>query len=232
MQMIVRGFTSALAFLAGNIFSTSAMAQVDVGAGLQTGYPYLFNRLDKSGYRQSSLIGLSAGIAYKFGDSYFYPAISGSVASLTLPIARVDGFVWSDEFTKRDIMLNLKHKSRLKNAEINWYAGIGVAFISADLSSVSSANGNYAGSVSDSSEYHIASAAANIGLDYKFRLSATYPHWFLGIDANLQAVYITGEYGHFYVYNGYNTLQTDINGTLLSGTLSVSIIYRIGKVDQ
>jgi len=210
-----------------------ASAQVDIGAGINVGYPHLFNKLGNTDYRQYSSIGVVAGVAYKFGDSYFYPALSASVSSLSLPIANIDGMTWSDEFTKKDIMLNLKHRSLLpNNAEFSWYAGIGVAFISADVSSLTSANGNFGGTVSDSSEYNTASAAADIGLDYRFRLSAAHPHWFAAFDANLQAVYITGEYGHFYVYNGYNTLQTDINGTLLSATLSVSIIYRFGKTEQ
>ena len=208
-------------------------AQVDIGAGINVGYPHLFNKLGNTDYRQYSSIGLVAGVAYKFGDSYFYPALSANVSSLTLPIANINGMTWSDEFTKRGIMLNLKHRSLLpNNAELSWYAGIGVAFVSANITTVTSANGNFSGSVSDSSEYNTAFAAADIGLDYRFRLSAAYPHWFAAFDANLQAVYITGEYGHFYVYNGYNTLQTDINGTLLSGTLSVSIIYRFGKMAQ
>jgi len=154
-------------------------AQVDIGAGINVGYPHLFNKLGNTDYKQYSSIGLVASVAYKFGDSYFYPALSASVSSLTLPIANINGMTWSDEFTKKDIMLNLKHRSLLpNNAELSWYAGIGVAFISADVSSLASAYGNFSGSISDSSEYNTASAAADIGLDYRFRLSAAYPHWF------------------------------------------------------
>ncbi|MBS1688002.1 MAG: hypothetical protein JSS96_04710 [Bacteroidetes bacterium] len=213
-------------------FCNNVQAQLDLSAGPQTGYPLLFNGLNKAGYTQSVSVGFGATVAYKFGNSYFYPALSASVSALTLPVARSDGFVWSNEFTKRDVMLNLKHGSLLNNTEINWYAGIGVAFVSADASSLSATSGNYRGSVSDSSKYETASAAADIGFDFRFRFSQTNPHWLWGADANLQAVYITGEYGHFYINSGNSITRTDINGILLSGTLSVSIIYRIGKTDQ
>ena len=150
---------------------------MDIAAGPQIGYPYLFNSLNKTNYQQSVSVGFYAMVAYRFGNSYFYPALSVSASALTLPVARMDGIVWSNEFAKRDIMLNLKHSSMLNNTEINWYAGIGIAFVSADASSLSSTSGNYSGSVSDSSKYETASAAANIGLDCRFRFSQTNPHW-------------------------------------------------------
>ena len=152
-------------------------AQIDVGGGLQVGFPLMFNKTVGNYHHALASFGSRLSATYLPKESGFVPNIVVSMAQLDIPVARLtDNNVVAMGFFGISAMVNGRFRRVWEQKELQYGAGIGLTYFSGNSTSIHGRGGEeIVVNFSNTDVVERATPMANINAEYIFPISNDAP---------------------------------------------------------
>lgn len=223
----------ALATLCFLLSTFHCVAQVDVFAGAELGYPLVAtpnNTLINAGHIS---FGMRAGIAYHPETAIFFPSLNLSYGRARLPLQQAGNGVTELRYNYTHVMLD--GNFIIHSPKHTWllYGGIGCSYLAEK--GFPPHTGQALSAVIDSTA-NISKVfpAMNIGFEYGKNIDAG-KICYLAVGVNIQyTLLLTGQNTYYMSIaepnsSKYNSQQGSLSGSLMSPAFYISLHYRLHK---
>lgn len=213
-----------------------AVAQVDIGAGAELGFPLLFNSEVKGHNHASGVPGVRVVINYTPGEGRFTGSLVAGIAPMILPVARFNAGqdVLYMNFTSMNLSLLGRFRKQFDSGdELLYGVGVGVNSLKGNRVQISKRSDNdILQVIEDSSFYNKATLPAfYLNLEYIRPLNSSSKVYY-GIGAQLHYIYMLDQ-GNTYRVDmidknlQYFSLQPELTGHMLNPMVFVNLYYRL-----
>lgn len=229
-----KGLWVVVFFLLSSL-SNSVVAQVEVGAGIDFGFPLMFNSKVKGHNHALGSPGANAILSYTPKGASFTGTVKVGVSRLMLPVERFNPQdVLYMNFTSTNISLLGRFCKQLTNDAILLFGpGVGVNVIKGSSVQVSRSSENKILNIlEDSTVYNKTTVPSfYLNMEYMKPVKAG-SRWFYGFGVQLHYIYFLDQGTTYRVdvidekYN-YYSLEPELKGHMLNPVLFANLYYRL-----
>lgn len=216
-------------------FGVNAIAQLDIGAGAELGFPLLFNSAVKGHNHASGVPGARLIVNYTPAESKFTGSLVAGISPMILPVVRFNA--GQDMLYMNFTSLNLSLLGRFRKQfdsgdELLYGVGVGINSLKGNRVQISKRSDNdIVQVIEDSSFYNKATLPAfYLNLEYIRPLNSSAKVYY-GIGAQLHYIYMLDQ-GNTYRVDmidknlQYFSLQPELAGHMLNPMVFVNLYYR------
>lgn len=225
-------------FCGALLICSSSYAQVDVGAGVELGFPLMFNGLVGDHHHAAATPGARVVLNYAPDEAKFTGTLVGGVSSFMLPMLRFNNLqdVLYMNFTNVNVtLLGRFRKSFDNDAELLYGVGVGANFLKGNRVQISKRSDNeIVRIIEDSTLYNRATLPSfYVNAEYIRPMNSTGKVYY-GIGVQLQYIYMLDQ-GLSYRIDmidknfQYFSLNPELTGHVLNPMFYINLYYRFGK---
>lgn len=218
--------------------SITGTAQVDVGAGVELGFPLMFNGLVGDHHHASATPGARVVLNYAPEEARFVGTLTAGVSSFILPMLRFNSQldVLYMNFTNTNVTLMGRFRKKYDNdAELLYGVGAGVNFLKGNRVQISKRSDNDINRIiEDSTLYNQAALPAFYGNAEYIRPLNSDGKFYYGIGVQLQYIYMLDQGLDYRIdmidKNGqYFSLNPQLTGHVINPMFYINLYYRFSK---
>jgi len=212
-------------------------AQVDIGAGVELGFPLMFNGLVKGHNHASGAPGARVAVNYTPKDGNFTGSLVAGISPMILPMLKFNNGqdVLYMNFTNVNVSLLGRFRKEMNNeAQLLYGIGVGANFLKGNNVQISKRSDNEISRIiEDSSLYNSATLPAfYLNVEY-IRPINKQSKVYYGIGAQLHYIYFLDQ-GNSYRIDiidknfQYFSLQPELVGHMINPMVFLNLYYRLG----